>query len=448
MAVADKLDVSNVTVSPDSTPPKSPGRGVLGYAQVVAGNDKKILESEKPKSEDFAKSALTTKKRRRPPRVSRGEMEFQELPHRALRGLVNCGNSCFTNAVLQALVSCKSFRWLMWKCEEMDVGVEDGLVRKFVRLGREMSWWDGKKKTVKMNGKQEIEIGEPLMADWFFDIFPGSGVVENGGGRGGSQEDAEEFLSFVLNGLHEEFVELEKQANRWVEKSSAQNGGLHVNGGMHGKGNGVWNGWRDDNDGGVWEEMTRKGKTVEVRGGSFAESGITDIFGGVLRNEVKRGRAKGSVTKEPFFTLSLDIENGMIRDVEDALKNYFEPEQLEEVEARKLVALEQLPKILVLRLKRFSHNTVTGALTKVNRVMPFGERLEIPLNAGCGRGKTYELIGVVTHLGKDLAAGHYTCDVKIDDEMGWYSCDDSKVHKVHVSRVMRKQAYLLFYSLV
>lgn len=443
-----------------------------------------------------------------------GEIAAMKIPPRALRGLVNCGNSCFTNAVLQALVAVDSFRGLMLRCAELGIGESNGLVQKFVRLVKEMTAVDrGHNGHAEANGSSKLRYGlaeedgemngwihtanggkggnhggrsekmengkkrenaftadEPLVADWFHDVFPGSGVDAGGGGSGGgSQEDAEEFLTYVLNQLHEELVEIEKQAACLSDDTSSgssvtdvigtngsvnENGNGKTEGGSGSKGNGVLNGWLEAAENGVWEEMTRKGKTVEVRGGSFSQSGITDIFQGVLRSEVKRLRTKPSVTKEPFYLLGLDIESGMIRDVEDALRAYFEPEQLEGVvvedevvEARKQVAMEKAPEILVLRLKRFSHNSVTGALTKVQRIMAFPEVLELPSQVGYGAaGKKYELSGVVTHIGKDLASGHYTCDLRWAGE-SWVHCDDSKVVRSSLAKVMRREAYLLFYSM-
>lgn len=443
-----------------------------------------------------------------------GDTAAMNIPPRALRGLVNCGNSCFTNAVLQALVAVDSFRGLMLRCDELGIGENDGLVRKFVRLVKEMTAVEkGENGHAEVNGgskrrygleeedgdmngwshpvnggkgghhggkSDKVESGkkrdngfsaeEPLVADWLYDVFPGSGVDLGGGGSGGgSQEDAEEFLTYVLNQLHEELVELEKRAEGLSDDTSSgssvtdvmgTNGSVKdirngkTEGGSSKKGNGVLNGWLEAAENGVWEEMTRKGKTVEVRGGSFPQSGITDIFQGVLRSEVKRLRTKPSVTKEPFYLLGLDIESGMIRDVEDAVRAYFEPEQLEGVvvgdevvEARKQVAMEKAPEILILRLKRFSHNSVTGALTKVQRMMAFPEMLELPAQVGYGAaGKKYELSGVVTHLGKDLASGHYTCDLRWAGE-SWVHCDDSKVVRSSLAKVVRKPAYLLFYSL-
>lgn len=409
------------------------------------------------------------------------------------------------NVVLQALLACDAFRQLLRECESAP---PDSLLQKFVRLAHEMDSSkrvsndqlliaatggrgntgvngissDGKSTTVSPhNLKDGALVSEvPLLADWFYDVFPssghvggvgmGNGIVGNGSSAGGSQEDAEEFLTFVLNALHEELVSWEGSDNG---KGGVANGvdgtrhsGLHtIDGRIHTT---TANGNASHADD-VWTEMTRSGKAVEIRGGEFAQSGITDIFGGALRSEVKRARAKPSVTREPFFSLSVDIESGMIRDVEHALCAYFEPEYLEgytmeggdglTVDARKHVLLMQTPQVLILHLKRFSHNSVTGALNKVGRNIMFPEVLHVPgkvlHNAGnrwgSDVGKSYELMAVVTHIGKELAGGHYTADVRWeseDGERGWFLCDDSKVVRTNMQKVCRKEAYLLFYSAV
>lgn len=419
------------------------------------------------------------------------------IPPRRLRGLINGGNCCFINVVLQALLACESFRTLLYDCLDAPFG---SLIHKFVRLTREM---DGGH--IKANGhglvKEQQEVikdsillkNEPVVADWFYDVFPssvavGGGVTStnkskdvNGGPRinglgsaGGSQEDAEEFLTFVLNALHEEMVEWETK----MEEETVNDGD------MGGAGNGevveIENRRinsiklkKENEDDNVWTEMTRSGRVVEIRGGEFAQSGVTDIFGGALRNEVKRARGKPSVTTEPFFSLSLDIESGMIRDVEHALKAYFEPECLEgyaeqgangeirTVDARKHVLLAQCPQTLILHLKRFSHNSVTGALNKVGRNIMFPQVLMVPgkvMHNAASRwgnedGIVYDLNAVVTHVGKELAGGHYTADVKLesdcsegDDGKLWLFCDDSKIVTTSWQKVCRKQAYLLLYS--
>lgn len=426
-----------------------------------------------------------------PPRRRRRSTTSANLLPRRLKGLINGGNGCFINVILQAMLASDAFRKLLDEYEKLP---DESLLGKFSRLASEMEMDSSSSRVpqpskVLNSGPKFVNIlalkdgalvkEDAVLPDWFYDVFPSSrtigSAVSKGGDRsvvnasGGSQEDAEEFLSYVLNALHEEMVAWESAVDVLVAENgvSSANGSLYhtIGGRVHAlNGNSETKASGDDD---VWTEMTRNGKSVEIRGGEFAQSGVTNIFGGQLRSEVRRGRSKTSVTREPFFILSLDIENGMIRDVEHALCAYFEPELVEgyttddgsgvAINARKQVLVMQMPKVLILHLKRFSHNTVTGALNKVTRNMMFPELLKVPgkvmHNAGnrwnAESGKSYELIAVITHIGKELAGGHYTCDVRWENEngeRGWFTCDDMKVVRTTWQKVSRKQAYLLFYS--
>jgi hypothetical protein len=76
---------------------------------------------------------------------------------------------------------------------------------------------------------------------------------------------------------------------------------------------------------------------------------------------------------------------------------------------------------------------------------------------------TYELSGVVRHLGRNARSGHYVTDLP-DNSYGagagsatpsaaadtkWRRCDDSLVRQIPLSKVLADQetAYMLFYSL-
>jgi ubiquitin C-terminal hydrolase len=51
---------------------------------------------------------------------------------------------------------------------------------------------------------------------------------------------------------------------------------------------------------------------------------------------------------------------------------------------------------------------------------------------------------VVSHHGKNVAGGHYTCDIK-QSNGDWLLFDDSRVSKISLADVLTRQAYLLFY---
>ena len=71
--------------------------------------------------------------------------------------------------------------------------------------------------------------------------------------------------------------------------------------------------------------------------------------------------------------------------------------------------LYRSPKFLIVHLKRFNHRGDSG-----NRYIIYGEKVNTPIDLEefeMIKGKKYELIGVVNHIGS-LMYGHYMAMVK------------------------------------
>ncbi|KAJ8904904.1 hypothetical protein NDN08_001418 [Rhodosorus marinus] len=354
------------------------------------------------------------------------------------RGLVNGGNRCFVNVVIQSLLSCLPFRQLLVTLECVPPDEKTPLLESFVYLSAELFKDEG-----------DFKRGlEPVRPDFFFARAPnpsqGRGSREDSFlalMTGDSQEDAQEFLVHALDQLHEETLPGS------VVKSTTV-----------------------DDDGGGWHEVGLRGRNVVVQRNEFVPSCISSIFGGLQRSELRRYQQKPSVTREPFMCLQLDIENSHVLRLEDALTLYFEPESLEDytlessketVEAKKHYTLDRLPRVLILNLKRFSYNPEARQGTKIMKRIDYPEELDIQLSflssnfvAPTPEQRKYKLTSVVTHIGKDMVGGHYTCDVKIGNEQGeriagseWLHCDDSTISPVNRNAVFNSQAYLLFYTI-
>ena len=54
---------------------------------------------------------------------------------------------------------------------------------------------------------------------------------------------------------------------------------------------------------------------------------------------------------------------------------------------------------------------------------------------------------VISHHGGESGRGHYTADVRQAGAGRWLCFDDAYVRAIAVEEVMRRQAYLLFYTL-
>ena len=94
------------------------------------------------------------------------------------------------------------------------------------------------------------------------------------------------------------------------------------------------------------------------------------------------------------------------------------------------------PKILILFLDRGENN-------KFNCEVDFGEELDIN-NFLEVKGKNYNLIGVIEHLGKSGPSGHFIANCRHFDKK-WYLFSDSEIHGPFNKYKQYGLPYLLFY---
>ncbi|KAL4182054.1 hypothetical protein AMTRI_Chr12g274090 [Amborella trichopoda] len=116
------------------------------------------------------------------------------------------------------------------------------------------------------------------------------------------------------------------------------------------------------------------------------------------------------------------------------------------VNASKRLTIHQPPNILTIALKRFQ---VGGSYGKLNKRVTFPEILDLgPYMSrdNCGRD-IYHLYAVVVHIDMLNASffGHYICYTK-DARGNWYRTDDCKVEHVELEEVLAQGAYMLLYS--
>lgn len=114
------------------------------------------------------------------------------------------------------------------------------------------------------------------------------------------------------------------------------------------------------------------------------------------------------------------------------------------VRARKQLSIHEAPNILTIVLKRFQE----GRYGKINKWITFPDMLDmIPFMTGTRDiPPLYMLYAVVVHLDTLNASfsGHYVSYVK--DMCGnWFRIDDTEVQPVPMSQVMSEGAYILFY---
>jgi len=261
--------------------------------------------------------------------------------------------------------------------------------------------------------------------------------------RRGHQQDAQEFLGFLLEELHEECAHAMRSGTSGSSGISTPVGSMsNVS-------------ETADNDNG-WMEVGHKQKPAVTRssGTILTESPVTNIFGGKLRSELKVSGNKMSVTLEPYQPLQLDIGSPEIHNIIDALKGLTKPESMQgdfnsprgpKSSAKKQVFIETLPPVLILHLKRFHYDSSTKRAEKIWKKVGYPLELEIPkevfpaqtrnkltVHGGLPR---YRLIGVIYHHGKNANGGHYTVDIRRQDGREWVRLDDTVIRRIRSEEV-------------
>ncbi|KAG9352503.1 hypothetical protein JZ751_020917 [Albula glossodonta] len=383
------------------------------------------------------------------------------------RGLINKGNWCYINATLQALVACPPMYHLMKSIPALSESQRPcsstPMIDNFVRLVNEFSNMPvpskAKQQAAGDKVMKDIRPGVPFEPNYIYRLLT---VIKSSLSEKGRQEDAEEYLGFILNGLHEEMLALKKLLSPQEDKASTLNGPESQPKPEEDSADREEDGSEDE-----WEQVGPRNKTSVTRQADFIRTPITDIFGGHIRSVVYQHSSKESATLQPFFTLQLDIQSEKTRTVQEALEALVARESVQgyttktkqEIEISRRVTLEELPPVLVLHLKRFVFEK-TGGCQKLVKNIDYPVDLEISkdlLSPGV-RSKifkgqrTYRLFAVVYHHGNSATGGHYTTDVFHIGLNGWLRIDDQVVKVITQYQVVKqtaeRTAYLLYYRRV
>eukprot|EP00794_Sanderia_malayensis_P019115 gene19115-21032_t len=400
-----------------------------------------------------------------------------------LRGLINNGNWCYINATLQSLLGCSAFYHLFKSMlpfkPKQGASLSTPLTDTMIEFVNEFSTLDVKDLNNRGGKKNdEIRTGISFEPKNVYEILS---VQKTTLSETGKQQDAEEFLTFLLNGLHEEFASLNVLMQNPAKNNNSNRHSTVVervvNGNLSDRSVVIIDDYDSDKQDGdnddkhsadQWEQVGRNNKSATLRQADDKETLITKIFGGVTRSSVHHAGAKESASLQPFFTIQLDIQAENIWNINDAFENYFTKENLEgftssktnaKVEASHKTSLEKLPRVLILHLKYFVYDK-TGGCQKTHKEIEIERELEIPNDVLSqslkGRvpasQRKYELFAIEFHHGKIAAGGHYTTAVKHKDPLGWVYCNDSIIQKTQFGQIFKhhkeKVPYLLFYERV
>jgi len=262
--------------------------------------------------------------------------------------------------------------------------------------------------------------------------------------RRGHQQDAEEFLGFLLEGMHDESIKV-------IKSNSSNNASALATPTLNGPASPVSDSASMKGD--TWQEVGPKQRAAVSRSVEQDGSPVTKIFGGKLRSEFRVPGLKDSVTYEPYQPLQLDIGAANVNNIVDALKALTRSETLHgdfrspkgpNVTAVKQVFIEEVPPVLILHLKRFQYDN-TGGTQKIWKKIGYPLELELPKEVYSRKKRNelnvtnafpkYRLTGVVYHHGKNASGGHYTVDVRRQDGREWIRLDDTVIRRIRTEDV-------------
>ncbi|XP_041031111.1 ubiquitin carboxyl-terminal hydrolase 8 isoform X2 [Carcharodon carcharias] len=241
------------------------------------------------------------------------------------------------------------------------------------------------------------------------------------------QQDSQELLLFLMDGLHEDLNKADRK--RYKEEDT----------------NGL-----DD---------TRTAELAWQKHKRLNESIIVALFQGQFKSTVQCLTChKRSRTFEAFMYLSLPLPSSSKCSLQDCLKSFSKEEKLTDNnrfhcsnckahrDSTKKLEIWKLPPILLVHLKRFSYEGRWKQKLQTNVDFPL-ENLDLSnyIIGPRNNVKRYNLFAVSNHYG-GLDGGHYTAYCKNAVKQRWFKFDDQDVSEISASSVRSSAAYILFYS--
>ncbi|XP_074276555.1 ubiquitin carboxyl-terminal hydrolase 18-like [Silene latifolia] len=312
-----------------------------------------------------------------------------DLPTFAPCGLLNCGNSCFANVVLQCLAHTRPLMAYLLK-------------KGHRRNCRRNEWCF----LCELEAHVERAINSQLP---FSPINILSHLPIMGGNMGyGRQEDAHEFMRFAIDMMQSVCLDEHGGEKLVLPKSRETTLIQHIFGG----------------------QLRSQVKCTRC-------SQVSDRYENMLDLTVEiHGEVTSLQECLDQFT-EAELLHGENKYQCDRCKDY--------VIAHKRLTIHQAPNILTVTLKRFEG----GNFGKINKKVTFSESLDLcPFMSEKRDGAdTYELYAVVVHMDLLNASyfGHYICYTK-GFQGDWYWIDDCKVTRVDIDEVLSQGAYMLMYK--
>lgn len=347
---------------------------------------------------------------------------MDEYKNRGLTGLQNLGNTCYMNTIIQVLSHTyelhEFFKDTSWTGRVTN-RIDSLILVEFDKL-------------IQFMWKENCTISPKGFVSFVHKLAKRK---NNSNFSGWNQNDASEFLIFLLEGFHNALTYRVKISISGTIKNETDEVALKC-----------WSRFRDimQND---YSDM------VDIFYGIQATV-IYDMTVGATRSSK---RTVLSIAAEPFFVMNIPVPPSA-NNIYDCLNTHTEVEYLTgdnkwfndklgdggaKQDAMKEMSFWTLPKVLIIDLKRYNYSG-----NKNQRMIEFPlDGLDMrPYVIGYDKDKyIYDCYGICNHSGS-MQGGHYTAFVK-NANGKWYHFNDSIVDVIDKKHVVSPKAYCLFYRI-